>query len=239
MNFSIFGGNCPRSVSKDAKYRVKSNSDSDTYDKSVVQIVYTVNHEERWYPTTEDHPQLCRMVNSVKYHFTGVPHGSFYINEYKQEIVPVSGSYKYYYAGNYERQLRFKFDAENGNEVELSGDAVDFDGRRLSPGDEWHGPHPGIRYVLAAGGNDIYYKLRPRPSVEITVYLSSSIGNQRAAKVAHSISRYKGPQGGRFYVNEWGTIFAPVSGSSPVKFRYLGKIDMENWFPPPEVKEPS
>ena len=239
MNFSIFGGNCPRSVSKDAKYSVRLNSDSDIYNKSVVQLVYTVNNEERWYPTTEDHPQLCQMVNSVKYHFNGRPHGSFYINEYKQVIVPVSGSDNYYYAGNYERRLRFKFDDENGNEVELSGDAVDFDGRRISPGDDWNGPHPGIPYVLAAGVNDIFYRSRPRPNVERRVKLSNSIGKQRAAKIARSIRQYKGFQGGRFYVNEWGTIFAPVSGSSPLKFQYLGKINMENWFPPPEVKEPS
>ncbi|WP_075164973.1 hypothetical protein [Chthonomonas calidirosea] len=60
-----------------------------------------------------------------------------------------------YLAGEYDRPLEFEFEGKK-----LTGDAVDLEGRRLEPGDEWEGPHPGIPYRLAAGGRDIYYEWR-------------------------------------------------------------------------------
>src|SRR5437763_430811 len=77
------------------------------------------------------------------------PYGPFYINEYKQVIVPVGDASDYYFAAPYEKPLIFEFEAKT-----VSGEARDFDGRHLQPGDTWVGPHAGIPYVLTAAGDD-------------------------------------------------------------------------------------
>ena len=50
------------------------------------------------------------MVNAVKTAQGQAPNGSFYINEYKQVIVPVVDSVDYFLAGTYDRPLRFEFE---------------------------------------------------------------------------------------------------------------------------------
>lgn len=226
--YSEFSGNCPRNVSRDAKYRTRSSVSSQG--GSVVELVYRAAEDERWYPTTEDHPDLCEMVNDVKLSLDLPPNGSFYINEYQQVVVPTARSDRYFYAGEYENPLEFEIEGRV-----LSGKPLDSDGNPLSPGDLWIGPHPGIPYILAAGGNDIKYTIRPRPQVEKTIKLSKEIGIDRARAVARSIRRVKGFLGGRFYVNEFQSIFAPVSRESNWEYVYIGELDMGKWFPIPEI----
>src|SRR5262249_39135160 len=72
------------------------------------------------------------------------------INEYKQVIVRVGETGKYYLAGVYPTPLKFEFEGKT-----ISGEPVNFEGQRLQPGDTWVGPHAGIPYVLAAAGDDI------------------------------------------------------------------------------------
>lgn len=223
-----FLGNCPRNVARDAKYRTRSAGAR--RGGSLVELVYRATEDERWYPTTEDHPNLCEMVNAVKLSLNLPPNGSFYINEYQQVIVPTIDSDRYYYAGQYKKALEFEIEGNT-----LSGEALDADGKPLSPGDAWNGPHPGIPYILTAGGNDIKYKTRPRPQVERTIRLSKEIGIGRANAVAESIQRVKGFSGGRFYVNEFRAIFAPVLRASSWEYIYIGKLNMENWFPATEI----
>jgi hypothetical protein len=125
----------------------------------------------------------------------------FYINEYRQVIVPVIGDEKdYYYAGEYEKALEFEFEGKI-----LSGDAKDLEGNPLQPGDEWVGPHPGIPYVLKAGGKDIYYRYWARKNVQKEERLSAYIGKEAEA-VAMPIAHVIGLAGGRFYVNEFKQI---------------------------------
>lgn len=93
-------------------------------------------------------------INEIKQHFNGAPGGPFYINEYKQVLVPVGRGADYYYAGEYHEPLIFEF--EGGHRI--SGEALDPNGIPLNLGDIWRGPRPGgIPYRLAAGGKDIYY----------------------------------------------------------------------------------
>lgn len=225
-----FLGNCPRNVARDAKYRTRSRAAR--HGGSLVELVYRATDDERWYPTTEDHPELCEMVNAVKMSLDLPPNGAFYINEYRQVVVPTVHSYRYYYAGQYERPLKFEIEGKI-----LSGEALDWDGKPLTPGDTWNGPHPGIPYTLTAGGNDIKYTTKLRPQVEKTVRLSKEIGVARANVFARSIRRVKGFSGGRFYVNEFGTIFAPVSRALSWEYVYIGKLNMEEWFPVPEIPD--
>ena len=86
-------------------------------------------------------------------------------------------------------------------------------GREFEPGDDWTGPHPGIPYVLKAGGGDVYYESVPRKDVTKKVVLSAHIGSDAARAFASRIQGVKGWAGGRFYVNEWREIFAPVASA--------------------------
>ncbi len=223
-----FEGNCPVNVSRDAKYSVKRQEGN-----YVVGILYRSDEGEIWYPSSEDHPELVEMVNEVKTHFTGNPGGAFYINEYHQVIVPVAGNEEgdYYLAGEYTSPIEFEFEDKT-----LSGDAKDLDGNRLKPGDRWVGPHPGIPYVLSAGGKDIYYKLWVRPQVEREERLSRHIGRTEAEEVALPIARIKGREGGRFYLNEFKQIFTPQTNEYGIEYIYVGKLeDMSKWFPKPHA----
>jgi hypothetical protein len=221
-----FVGNCPSNVSKDAKYTIRLEEK-----EHVVGLYYESADGELWYPSSVDHPELVEMVNKVKIKYSGSPGGAFYINEYRQVIVPVIGDEKdYYYAGEYEKPLEFEFEGKI-----LSGDAKDLEGNPLQPGDEWVGPHPGIPYVLKAGGKDIYYRYWARKNVQKEERLSAYIGKEAEA-VAMPIAHVIGLAGGRFYVNEFKQIFTPRSDDYGMKYVYVGKIDdMTKWFPKPSV----
>jgi hypothetical protein len=211
-------------VAKDAKYTIRSGKTG-----PVVALTYNTGDDERWYMTTEGHPELVAMVNAVKTAEGGAPNGSFYINEYKQVIVPVIGSSDYYLAGDYEKPLRFEFEGKI-----LSGEPFDWNGTPLSPGAEWTGPHPGIPYVLAAGGSDIYYDFSPRPNVQKRMKLSKATDQLTAEAVAAIVRGHKGFSGGRFYVNEFRTIFSPIKEGDERRHVYIGELDLRMWFPKPE-----
>jgi hypothetical protein len=219
--FPVFSGNCPRNVSKDAKYCVRRGTSG-----PVVGLLYCTADDERWHMSTEAHPELVERVNAVKTAHGGIPNGPFYINEYKQVIVPVGDSSQYYLADKYEGILRFDFEG-----MTISGEPFGLDGRRLRPGDIWTGPHAGIPYVLAAAGNDIYYRTWPRPNVETRVKLSAKRGKATAEQMARLLSALKGPGGGRFYVNEFGCVFSPINGEGALEYVYFGQIDLNSWFP--------
>lgn len=95
------------------------------------------------------------MVNATKESASQPKGGPFYINEFRQVLVPVGPEPTYYLAGEYNGQLEFDFEG-NG----LSGDGRGLDGRRLLPSKEWQGPHPGIPYVATARGTTSITKPR-------------------------------------------------------------------------------
>lgn len=223
--FITFIGNRPGNVSKEAKYSIR-------YEKGdyVVGVQYQLTDDETWYPTSNEHPELVEKVNEIKLHFNGAPGGPFYINEYKQVLVPVGSEVDYYYAGEYHEPLIFQFEGHT-----ISGEAVDANGMPLKPGDQWRGPRPGIPYTLAAGCKDIYYRYSPRYGVVKTVKLSGQIGIQAARQVAGEIGKIKGHLGGRFYVNEFCSAFTPKQGDYGLDCIFVQTIDLANWFPKPEL----
>jgi hypothetical protein len=222
--FPVFKGNCPNNVNKDAKYTVRSGPTG-----PIVSITYNTRDGEKWYASTELHPELVAMVNAVKSAHGGGLNGSFYINEYQQVIVPVVGNDEYYLAGTYSKRLRFEFEGKI-----LSGEPIDWQGNPLSPGDAWVGPHPGVPYVLKAGGTDIEYRFSPRPNVEKVVKLSKVIDPAKALSMAAKIREHKGYSGGRFYVNEFRSIFAPIKEGYEWQYIYAGELDLDKWFPKSE-----
>lgn len=223
--FPKFLGNCPRNVAKDAKYRIKTGQAG-----PVVALTFRTTDDERWYMATEEHPELVKMVNQVKIDAGQAPNGSFYINEFQQVIVPAVGSTEYWLAGRYKNALKFEFEGKV-----ISGEAVDLEGLPLSSGYEWVGPHPGIPYILTAGGNDIKYTVSPRPNVEKDIKLSKVIGSADAEAVASKIRAVKGFSGGRFYVNEFCSIFTPIKEGWETGYIYVGQLDLKKWFPMPHT----
>ncbi len=219
--FPLFLGNCPHNVSKDAKYSVRGNDGK-------IALEYCVDDVTRWHLSTKAHSDLADMVNAVKRSCGTGPNGPFYINEYKQVIVPVGASATYYLAGTYDKPVAFEFDDKT-----ISGQPVGFDGKELQSGDKWIGPHAGIPYVLTAASNDIYYRCFPSPNVERRVKLSKERGIPTAEQVARLIAAFKGSGGGRFYVNEFCSVFTPIANSDGLEYIYVGRIDLDAWFPDP------
>lgn len=221
--FPVFEGNCPGNVNRDAKYAVRT-----IRGRPVVALRYLSSTGEEWLATTESHPDLVEMVNSVKTAMGEAPNGPFYINEHGQVIVPVADG-TYYLAGDYGTRIRFEFEGTT-----LSGEGVDPAGRSLLPGDTWHGPHPGIPYILKAGGGDVYYRSQLRPNVTKNVTLSSAVGTAAARAFADRVQTVKGWDGGRFYINEWRELFAPVNQRDALTYVYIGHLDDDDpWYPRP------
>ena len=222
-----FEGNCPANVSKDAKYHIRVQGGPK------VSIPFEADEMEKWMLTTKEHPLLVEMVNKVRLDLNEDPGGAFYINEYKQVIVPDRASRIYYLAGIYTEPLRFLFD-DGTRTVTISGEALDREGNPIPSLGVWRGLRHGIRYVLAAGGRDIYYKYSPRPDVERTVKLSQVVGTDAAEAIATRIRDIKGTAGGRFYINEWREMFAPLSEDDRTEYYYIRRLGVDDpWFKRP------
>lgn len=240
---TLYRGPWPQNVSRLAKYALKSQAN-----EIKITVLYEAG-EGLWYLAVEGGSSaLAQRINAIKLHFTGRPGGAFYINEYRHVLVPVSdGGTKdpgsmYYYAGRLEDDLRFEFEGKR-----LTTKPIDFDGTPLKPGDRWIGPRPGIPYVLAAGGGDIYYETpaltdddppKLRPGVTRRVQLSKVLGDKAALmRAVRPVAQVRGHQGGRFYVNEQGAMFSPVGGGdgNGIDYVYCGQIDRTAWFPEPAV----
>jgi hypothetical protein len=218
-----YNWNLPKNVSRDAKYAVRRKKG-----KMEIGLLFRTNYGEQWSLSTNEHPQLVHMVNSVKMEATGNQAGSFNINEYQQVIVPAADdSDTYYYAGEYHPDLEFLFEGKV-----ISGRAVGLNGKPLKPGDTWEGVHPGIPYVLKAGGKDISFKHPLRPNVTREELLSKYTSPTEALEFALRIRSIKGFEGGRFYVNERRHIFAPLGSEGGLNYVYIGDLAPNDpWFP--------
>ena len=129
-------------VSKDAKYSVTTGNE--------IKLEFQESKRVRVLLTTTAHERLAEMVNKVKVDELGQPGGAFYINEYRDVLVPDGRGGPCFWAGNYEDdELEF----EEGS-LFVTPRAPD----HLEPGEPWPGPHVGIPYVLSAGALEIGYE---------------------------------------------------------------------------------
>lgn len=217
-----YEGRWPSNVAKDAKYTVRSSGDG-VYK---VSLLYRVNSGDEYLLATNEHEELVNMVNAIKRATSGSDGGAFYINEYHHVLVPTQDR-KVYFAGEYSTYVEFVFgDGRIGPRAS--------DG--LKPGDPWHGPHVGIAYTLAAGGNDLYHEVRMTDAhnQEFTrkTKLSDVVGAPTAKGLANRLASTKGSAGGRVYLNEASEFFSPASTPGG-DFVYLGHLDPDEWFPEP------
>lgn len=213
----IFRGNRPANVVKAAKYSVVHV----TAGKFAIRLIYQHDRYERELMTTSEHPQLVALVNEVKLAKNGAPCGAFYLNEHRQVVVP-AGS-EYYLAGSYDQLLEFR----DGSKVVSAKPPAE-----LTPGQAWSGPRPGIPYVVAAGGDDLYYEAETAPRRIRRHSLAEIAGKPAARQLAQRLAAHKGHGGGRVYLNEAQAFFAPVNnGEQDYEYRYLGSLDGALWFP--------
>lgn len=228
-----FGGNSGASITKQGKYRVSHDPDGFS-----ISVVIETPDGIRCYPSTDKHPKLVELVNKVKVEIRGSEAGPFFINEWKQVIVPAGNPVEYYYAGEYHPEIILGLDGE-----EFSGRPHDNEGNLLKPGDLWTGrPRPGIEYILKAGGADIEYVVQVGLNREKICRLSKFVGVEDARRVARKIAIIKGNKGGRFFVNEYGAIFGPKQVASGYDFVFIGILSgSDPWFPKwsPEASEES
>lgn len=217
----IFRGNRPGNVSKAAKYSVVHEGPANY----AIRLIYPIDRRDRMLLTTKAHPELVRMVNAVKEAMSGVPCGPFYVNEYRQVVVPTEG--EYYLAGTYAEDLIFKDES-----VKPTGTVGPKPKAGTAPGSPWNGPRPGIPYVLAASGDDVYFETEVAKNRVRKYPLSEAVGKVSARGLARRLAPHKGAGGGRIYINEACEFFAPVLGAEgDYDFRYLGPLGADLWFP--------
>ncbi len=216
------------SVVRQGKYRVSHRTG-----QPVVEVVIETADDERIYASTNAHPELVAMVNAVKQEAGFGQGGQFYVNEFRQIIVPATDGMGdkmvgYYYAGEYTRDIILGLDG-----LEFSGRPIDEKGQLLTPGDSWSGrPRPGICYKLKAGGADIEFTLEVSPGRERIHRLSRYVGAAAAHRTAAKIAAIKGNRGGRFFVNEFRSLFCPVHESDLTDWKFIGILTEEDpWFP--------
>lgn len=216
MTLELYRGLAPSNVSKDAKYTVTAAGE--------IRLTYRVDSRTKELLTTDRHPKLVKMVNAIKQELTGILGGVFYINEFGDVLVPGSASGTCHWAGHYDdAKLEFDF----GGRV-MSSQAPP----SLGPGDKWPGPHPGVPYVLCAGGHDIRYRIRNGNRLT-EVRLSDEVGESAAMMTSARIAAVKGASGGRFYINERSELFGPVSSNDYEHFVYVGHLEDSPWFDAP------
>ncbi len=201
----------PTQVRSDGKYRVTADGE--------IRLTYMVDRRERALLTTDDHPALVRMVQDIKEAHGDPPSGVFYINEWQHVLVKAGGGT--WYAGRYDRPLEFDLDGEVLTATAPAG---------LEPGDVWRGPKIGVKYTLAASGDDVYCRRVIRPGRERDEYLSDYVPS--APTVVREWSRVR-PSGGRLYINEARELFTP--GPEAGVFTYVGRTTLDCWFPEPQV----
>lgn len=239
---TLYRGVWPQNVSRLAKYTVRFIER-----EWKVTVLYDAGDGLRYLAVEGGAPDIASRVNAVKTTLRDQPGGAFYVNEYRHILVPVtapepSAGSRYYMAGRLDTDFRFEFEGQP-----LTAKPLRPDGTSLQIKDRWVGPRPGIPYVLAAGGGDIYYETPAltdddpptvRPSMTRKVQLSKVIGDKSLLRSALGpISAVRGHQGGRFYVNEHGAMFTPVDAGdgNGIDYVYCGQVNPSAWFPEPRL----
>lgn len=215
-------GASPAQVRKDGKYRIVSGPDG--YE---IQVIYRINSRERALLATSDHEDLVDLVNDAKVRLTGQRGGAFYINEYRDVLVPSpDGDGTSYWIGTFDGLLSFELDPATVITPKAPAG--------LQPGDLWPGPRVGIAYTLMATRTDLRYEVKSGRIIR-EVRLSDHVGKDAAAETASQIALHK-PSGGAVYINECCEMFIPTADVEP-EYVYVGSLDELAWFDPPDGYE--
>jgi len=232
----LYRGVWPQNVSRLAKYGIRYHEGA-----WAVAVLYEVGSGLRYLALDKARDDIADLVNGLKQALGSGPGGAFYVNEHRHVIVPVNsgdGTSHYYFADYLRGDFTFHFEG-----TLLSTRPVHPNGQVMKRGERWIGPRPGIPYVLAAGGTDIYYETPAltdsdpptvRPMMTMKVKLSQVLANPALVrKAVGPVATIRGFEGGRFYVNEHGAMFTPIDqgDENGIDYVYCGTIDRATWFP--------
>lgn len=210
-----YSGNVAKGVARDTSYTVKLDGS--------VQLLYYVGDREYALLTTDDHPDLVKLVNEAKRAGgSSSGGGRFVIDEYRHVLVPTTKS-GVLFAGLYTRDLEFIFEGTTISPVASAA---------IKPGDVWPGPHVGVRYTLAAGATDVRYEVDTSRGTIRRVQLTDYHKPSALAGLLGMLHAVK-PNGGAIYINEAREIFAPVDDGGGYARRYIGHLGDRPWFPEP------
>jgi len=222
---------------QDRKYHVKRHRGRWT-----VKVWYRPvgRYAYAWRSTATDCSELVAAVNRVARRFHRKPGGSFYFNEFNQVLKPIygDGRVELRYVGDFPGcLLRFQLlDGVWNNRPPHTPD------RELAVGDNWVGPRCGIPYWIETGRELRIY----RPSVlqseddfvEVRHREYLDPYNRDYGDLAQAVWKAKGRSGGRFYVTESGSLWAPYwegPGRTDWNYRYVGRlweyVEGNEWYP--------
>lgn len=219
----LWEGFRPTVVAKERKYAIRFHPRRGWKISVVVpkwKAIYTIFSEE-------DHHDLVSAVNAVSEEFSRAPGGAFYVNEYKQVLKPIieapgaPGEREARYVGEFP-SLKFIFKLEN----QLMDNS---DASALKTGDDWPYHKVGIRYTISP--------VDWRISRQMAVLMGNTIREEPEYLDEHvkdhselvSALREVKPNGGIFYANEHGLVFAPTDSGE--KFVKIIDISATTWFP--------
>ena len=168
--------------------------------------------------TTKAWEQVVADINDIATLHTGQSGGVFYVNEFKQVIKPIGDSSGVVdiYVGEYPR-LHFVFDC-NGKLI----DNANVTG--LEVGSPWPHQKVGIKYHFSAHREEIYYEMPEGNVIRRHAF-------KAPPDLGHALWTVKSRQGGIFYVNEHGNVFAPQTDEVSGPDLYVGTIDLSQWLP--------
>lgn len=157
---------------------------------------------------------LVTSVNQLKRTHSGQEGGGFRINEFGQAIVPTGagGAASAFCAGVATGALRFKH--PDGGTFDLTSDGA-------SPGDDWTRPVVALRYTIHQNDTPSF-EHSPDSHTRERIRLQSP---QAIGPVARSV---RGQDVFALLVNDQGE--AVVKCPPDWQARYVGRIDLANWF---------
>lgn len=224
---------------KDRKYHVRYQGG--TWNVAVLYR-FPDDFAQAWLFSETENPELVAAVNRVAKEWNGQKGGSFYFNEFNQVLKPVygDGMVELRYVGEFPgAEFRFRigpFDWSNRPPHDLA--------RVLKPGHDWLGPRCGIPYWIGRpnepGGFPRIYRSVVTQSEDEFVQIQYREHLDRYSPgygpLAHAIWLAKGKSGGKFYLTEAGSIWAPYRASGGVRdwrYRYVGHLwdCVDRWFP--------
>jgi len=177
---------------------------------------------------TPDVRDMARDVNAIKLEKTGLPGGSFVINEFGKVICPVRNSHDRFLLGEASGSLCFENPWNDNGLLSLWNDngllsLCNDEG--LNCGDRWQLPYMGIKYQLHEN-NKIYFWFVVADGARMHFPRCQDFD------LIGKIRQIRPPGGGiSFIVNQHGIVLTKKQvGPNQWQAVYVGRINYDRWF---------
>ncbi len=168
--------------------------------------------------TTSDVRDMARAVNAIKREKTGLPGGSFVINEFGKVICPVQNSSDRFLVGKASGYLYFEDPWDDDHPLSLCDD------EGLNCGDRWQLPYMGIQYQLHRN-NRIYFRFDDADGATM------QFPQRRDFDLIFKIRQIRTDGPVRFIVNQHGIVLTKKEvEANQWQAVYVGRINYNCWF---------